>query len=313
MTTFKAGYTRLTDLDRERERLEAKRRLAEDNGADFDQLGRIDDAIGLLQAAIAKAAVAEAEREARAGAEEAGRLEQDRPKKPGPAPRGPGDQEPDSDGDDRDEDDSGNGGGGGGGGGGAGGQLPFGAIPPAPAARGDTVEIPDGQVIYVRSEDTVWVWSRYTQTWERQDFASPILSVDTVGGGLLVVARHGACIFDAALGQWLAPLETPEVLVAGQGAGTVPGISATPATPSGETPPTPAGTDLPPIAPPAGPSGSPVPEYPLAGAAPPNPLSNPALLTTTLPAPVFPAPPPADASAPPVPGTPPGFGPPPAP
>ncbi|MFC6938967.1 hypothetical protein ACFQE8_03205 [Salinirubellus sp. GCM10025818] len=250
MTTVINGLGRLKDLlEDELPKIEAKKQIAQENGA---EVALIDDLIAELRMAIAEAAVEEAKREIEEAEDEAKRIERGKGKKGSPADGGPGDPEPS--GPDEGNDSSGDNGPGGGDGGGESDATGSGGLPIGPHASGSApgqVSIPSSQCIYVRSDRTVWGWNRFDQAWHPHEFSSPILTITTVGGGLLVVAEHSAVLFDCSMAEWLTPLETTEDLLAGDAVGTTPELMAVGSTPSssgempgGMSPSTPSGSDV---------------------------------------------------------------------
>ncbi len=81
---------------------------------------------------------------------------------------------------------------------------------------GGTQKEPDPTTIWVRSENSVWAWARRTQSWIEQAFQTPILEVQEISGGLLVIAKEDAALFDTAIGTWLGVLgTTPQELLEG--------------------------------------------------------------------------------------------------
>jgi hypothetical protein len=71
--------------------------------------------------------------------------------------------------------------------------------------------------VYVKSDRTVWAWSRRDQQWIEEQFGSPLLDVKLISGGILAVAQHRAAIFDSLLGRWLVAIDTAtEALVGGE-------------------------------------------------------------------------------------------------
>lgn len=232
VTSPVTGWKRLVGLRSELERIKEKRELARAHGADPAALAMLDESIAMLSNTIGKAAVAEARRELHTALSAARALRDGRPPPPQPAAGSPGDPDPDSgpDKNDKKGEGEGNGGGGGGGGGGSGaggsgsgggggggsgggGGGGFFAIPEAPGPRGDQVTAPEPTVVHVRSENTVWTWNRYRQSWSHFTFSSPIIEVKDIGGGLLVIAEHGAVIWDAKLCEWLPALATEQLLI----------------------------------------------------------------------------------------------------
>jgi hypothetical protein len=67
-------------------------------------------------------------------------------------------------------------------------------------------DLPDAVCVYVRSEKAIWVWNRYDQAWEVQQFTAPLIKVKLIKGGILAVAPDGAAIYDCQLGRWLTRL-----------------------------------------------------------------------------------------------------------
>jgi hypothetical protein len=298
-------FERLQKLLEELAKLKAKEKIARDNGATNAQRAQIAQEIGKVRAAIAVAAVAAVAREARAAQDEARRLREGRPERPKPN-GGPGDPEPGGQGKPPGGGPPGPGGGGGAGGGGGGGaggggvgDFSFG-IQPGPPPQPGSQKIPAADLIYVRSDHSVWVWNRYDQTWAQHSFASTILSVEPISGGLLVVAEHSAAIFDIALAEWLRELDTPELLQGGPHGGgvtgptIVSGSSANPVSPSAMPVAQPVPTPSDPIVAPP-PSDDPPISVPVDWqpnpSAPPNPEFNPGLVIDPEPPENFPPPP----------------------
>ena len=79
-----------------------------------------------------------------------------------------------------------------------------------------TEEARDPLRIFVRSNDTVWAWSRRDQAWIRQDFDSELIEVKLIEGGIFAIAKMGAALFDVLFGRWLTLLDTGgETLIEG--------------------------------------------------------------------------------------------------
>lgn len=201
-----AEQNAIRELLDEAERIRQKLKVAQENGAKPNDLKPIENELAKLKDAIRDAALAAAKREVDQAKKEAKNLEQGKPAFPPPKPK------PKKD--DGDDDDSG-GGGGGGGTGGNGGDDDDGGNVIGEIKEGN--EIPDALRMYVRSENIVWAWSRFTQSWVEQKFNSKIIDVQLIDNAILVIAEHQAAIFDAGFGVWIALLDTgPATLLEGE-------------------------------------------------------------------------------------------------
>lgn len=199
------------EIEEELERVKAKLAKAAEYGATPGQLHALDGQIAAMKKAIRDAALAAAKRELKEARQKADDLKNGRGSPPPPNGIGPG-QQPNPPG----------GGGGGGGSGGAGGGGGGGSA--SPDAGGDagvgkvvSAKEPDPLRIYVKSERTVWAWSRRDQEWIAHRFNSKLVDVKIISGGILAVAEHEAMIFDTLFGRWLTDLATgSETLTGGE-------------------------------------------------------------------------------------------------
>lgn len=63
----------------------------------------------------------------------------------------------------------------------------------------------------------MWCWSRPQQDWILFADGSPIVDVQLIPSGILVIAEQSAVLFDTHLGRYLTVLSSNEVLVEGGG------------------------------------------------------------------------------------------------
>lgn len=183
---------RIDKVTNELGNIEEKLKIALANGADPTEIEDIREEIAKLDPLIADAAVAAAKREALALEAEIERIKNGQAPPPPPPPPAPPPPPPPPPG-------TGSSG------------FAFG-LPASGNSVGETAEDskpPDAKTIYVRSSRTVWAWRRFDNAWVPQSFVSDIREVDTIGDGLLVVADHGAAVWDTRLGQWLTLLDVP--------------------------------------------------------------------------------------------------------
>ena len=80
-----------------------------------------------------------------------------------------------------------------------------------------TEKAQDAVTIFVRGARTVWAWHRGRGEWVPHAFASDIVEVKLIGGGIFAIAENEAVLWDTYFGRWLAPLASPaETLVEGK-------------------------------------------------------------------------------------------------
>lgn len=199
---------RLAALDDEIKRINDKLKKAREHGARDSHTDPITDELEELDDAIRDAALGAAKRELEALKQEIEDIEKGKGPQPTPNGQGPGPHQPDKkDKDDKDKD-VGKGGSGGGGGSGGSGRV-IGEV-----KAND--ELPAPNRTYVRSQRSVWAWSRRDQEWIRIDFDTDIIQAELISGGIMVVAESGAALFDATFGRWLARLNAqPDTLIEG--------------------------------------------------------------------------------------------------
>jgi hypothetical protein len=215
-----ADQKRIAAVEDEAKRIQQKAAKAAENGAKPGDLEPIDKGLQELKKAIAEAAVAAAKRELKAAKDEADAIKHGKPPRPNGSNNGPGPQpqpQPDPPG--------GGGSSGGGAGAGAGGGTSGDAIDAGIPSTGQSVgktqkgEPPKPSRIFVKSERTVWAWSRHEQAWVAQHFKSKLVDVRLIDGGILAIAEHGAALFDGAFGEWLPALDSGQETLTGGDAG----------------------------------------------------------------------------------------------
>ncbi|NKC17001.1 MAG: hypothetical protein GKR94_33835 [Gammaproteobacteria bacterium] len=209
MSSGKRGLKRLEELNIEVERINKKLDMAQEFGLNEEDLGVVIRRLEELHDLIGDAAKEEARREINCAKKEARRIRDGR-KKPGGNHPGNDDDEPD-DKDDPDDPD-----------GGDGGDdekccccckcTP--AAAPSPASGSS---VPDATCVYVQTETTVAAWDRGQQRWEVFDAQSAIVKVTFISGGILVVGKDKAAIFDCKIGLWLKAFDPSGSLIDGAG------------------------------------------------------------------------------------------------
>lgn len=187
----------IAESEEELERVKAKLAKAAEYGATPAQQHALDGQIAAMKKAIRDAALAAAKRELKEAKQKADDIKNGKGPPPPPNGNGPG-QQPDPP----------QGGGGGGGGSGSGGAN--GGSDGSGTAAGKTASSkePDPLRVFVKSERTVWAWSRRDQAWISHRFNSKLIDVKMISGGILAIAEHEAMIFDTLFGRWLTDLTT---------------------------------------------------------------------------------------------------------
>lgn len=204
---------RIAAVKDEMQRILDKLKEAEKNGAKPAETKPIKDQLAQMKKSLALAALAAAKRELAAAKQEARDIKDDKAPLPPKVGNSPGQTPPPA----------GSGGSGGSGGAGAGGDAGAGGTAAGgdtgggggDAGKGGSAKEPEPLRLYVKSEQTVWAWSRRDQDWIPQHFGSKLVEVKIISGGILAVAEHRAAIFDALFGRWLRVLDTGAEVLSG--------------------------------------------------------------------------------------------------
>ena len=207
-----AEQQRIAAAEAEIKRIREKLKKAKEYGANPGVLNGLEDDLAGMRRRMRRAVLAAARREIRELRAELNRIRRGLP--PRGAGNGPGSGNGNT---------NGNKNGGGGGGGGAAGGGPSGGAGGGGQPVGRTVETEgkqDALTIFVRSERSVWAWSRSDRRWVEQAFNSDLKEVEIITGGILAVAEHGAALWDTYLARWLPMLSVPgQTLVEGDASG----------------------------------------------------------------------------------------------
>lgn len=206
---------RIAAVKDEMQRIADKLKEAEKNGAKPADTKPIKDQLAGLKKDLAAAAIAAAKRELKAAKQEAKDIKDGKSPKPKPPEKGPGPEPQGGNGGSGSGGGSGGAGSGGGGGSSGSGSDSGGDGSGTTLGKGGTHTEKDALVIFVKSERTVWAWSRRDQAWVPYHFNSKILEVKRIANGIFVYAEHGAALFDVVFGQWLKALDTGQETVLG--------------------------------------------------------------------------------------------------